>query len=408
MTATPHRSTTRTTAARVALGLGCAGLIAGGLAAPAHATPGVGAENVYGCLIGSTAKTGVENPDGSFVSGHKVLFVLHDSASTPDAHTSDDVTVEVRSDGGDWTPVEHTGGDPVGSVTTWDIEKALGGSHATVEIRVSAAGQEELSGSLDMKNAAMPLGGADCASDVVDGEEMAPVVTWAPIVMAQPRDPGRPMDGSVDFLTSPREDAVPVPDKADGKPRWMAADDVQVESNDPMKDGQGVELTSDDQGGFRDAAWYGAHTLPEETFAWVSYTGADEEGTQRTRIVIAEPTTEETLAETKDGTLAAPGIPTEYGRKTDALLWGPDGLDSGAPSEDEAPADGEQPSEEAPSQDAPADDAPEAPAEGGGHEVPEKVETGTGVEDRGLWAGGALAMAALGGAALMVRRRFTA
>lgn len=50
------------------------------------------------------------------------------AASTPDAHAAEDVDVRVRPEGGDaWTTVAHrSGADPVGAVSSRDIQEAIG------------------------------------------------------------------------------------------------------------------------------------------------------------------------------------------------------------------------------------------------------------------------------------------
>lgn len=113
-----------------------------------------------------------------------VMFVLRDAVSTPDAHAAEDVEVRVRPEGGDaWTTVAHRGGaDPVGAVSSRDIQEAIG-TPERVEISVRAHGVAEVAGALDVARAWMPVGGTACASDVVDGEEMAPVVTWGAAVL---------------------------------------------------------------------------------------------------------------------------------------------------------------------------------------------------------------------------------
>ncbi|PZP18475.1 MAG: hypothetical protein DI613_22615, partial [Kocuria rhizophila] len=113
-----------------------------------------------------------------------VMFVLRDAVSTPDAHAAEDVEVRVRPGGGDaWTTVAHRGGAaPVGAVSSRDIQEAIG-TPERVEISVRAHGVAEVAGALDVARAWMPVGGTACASDVVDGEEMAPVVTWGAAVL---------------------------------------------------------------------------------------------------------------------------------------------------------------------------------------------------------------------------------
>lgn len=368
---------------RLAAAVTGAGLLAASFAAPAQAQPGVGSDEVYGCLVGSLSEA--RDADGTRFD---VMFVLRDAASTPDAHAAEDVDVRVRPEGGDaWTTVAHSGGaDPVGAVSSRVIQEAIG-TPERVEISVRAHGVEEVAGTLDVTRAWMPVGGTACASDVVGGEEMAPVVTWAPAVMRQ-NDRGS-FDGGADILLSTDPDRVPMAVQEDGTVVTADVAGLAGASNDVFTDGDLQDparleaLGEPGRHGYH--VWVNGATMPAEGFVWASVTGEAEDGLVRTRIAIVDPMGEEMFEDTDGGTRAYPGSPAEHVRLMDADVYQAlADVDQGG-SDDDA-AGGETPAPAEPG--APGDDA---------HEVPETVETGDGAA---WW------LAALGAAAAGMLVRF--
>lgn len=323
-----------------------------------------------------------------------VMFVLRDAVSTPDAHAAEDVEVRVRPEGGDaWTTVAHRGGaDPVGAVSSRDIQEAIG-TPERVEISVRAHGVAEVAGALDVARAWMPVGGTACASDVVDGEEMAPVVTWGAAVL-RVNDSGN-ADGTGVLVTSPDADCIPVSDPADPSAlHWLDVATTTRETNSLMETGPLLSMEElpatlalmDGARGYTEYIWSSGITEP---WMWHAYTGPDEEGTVRTRIALLDFMGPEQYGATSGARYAAPGLdgdalgpaarPRPGRRRRGRRPPGPPPVAPGI----------QDPGTPAPGDDDVADDD--------AHEVPETVETGDGAA---WW------LAALGAAAAGVLVRF--
>lgn len=245
-----------------------------------------------------------------------------------------------------WTQVAHAEGVPVGSVPSTDITQALGVEAPAADISIRVDGTEEAAARLDLADLSItaPDGGdLSCTSDIQDGQQMAPSVTWAPMQWQEPADPALSGGASGTVFASP---------EAAGYPAGT------------------VGLST----------WFSATFMPDAV--WYSVTGEDEEGTVRTRVAVLQPVPDESE------------VPAD-GRPTESAYWGQ--FDGYAAPEDAAPAPApaEDPSEDP----APTEGAPTTSPEG--HVVPEKAQTGDAPVG---WLAAAGAVAA--GALVVARRRF--